>query len=354
MKRFLAAARALLAATALSLAAAPAVRAADDPARKPEKLTLAISSSSMVYGPIWLAMAENLFENNGVDLKVVSTNALTTGPSMLVSGHADLLATTTFMGLRIAMEGKPLSIVMNLSNMGGRINAFVSRPAIKSMADLAAMGSNCKVIVLPAGTAGWAAYQGIAAKYNLKCSVGTAGTVPLVLAGVLSGQFDAATLNPQDAYAARDSGKGTLLIDPLNTPDALAQEIYSRQHSLTTVFGMKSTVQAKKEAVSRFVRALQQANQRIATMPSAELGEVTRRLPEVFGPTPATALALQWELQKSLFPKGPDAGFISEPEWNAVLVAAPLSWGLANVNVQDPTLAYRSIVDMSYFRAAQR
>lgn len=315
-----------------------------------ESLNLAIASPALIYGPVWVALAESLFEKNGVKVNVVSTNALTTGPAMLVSGSADLLATTTFLGLRIALEGKQLSLIYNLSNMSMRANAFVAKPSIKSMEQLAAMGTSCRVILLPTGSAGWAIYQGLAAQYKLKCATSTAGTTPLVIAGALSGQFDAALLNPQDAYSAREAGKVNVLLDPMTMGDAEVKQIYRYEHPLSTVFGLRETVAGKREAVVRFVKALRQAGDLIAKMSPQQLAEMSRRLTEAFGTTPANALAQQWQIQKTMIPA---SGAISEPEWTSLVAAAPLVWGFANLNPAEPALKYGSIIDMSYFNTAK-
>ncbi len=319
-----------------------------------ETLNLAIASSAIVYGPVWIAIADRLFEKNGVQVNVVNTNALTTGSAMLVSGQADLLVTTAFLGLRIATEGKPLSYVINLSNMGARINAFISKPEIKSVEQLAALGDKCRVILLPTGTATWAIYKGVAGKYKLGCSVSSAGTPPLVLASALSGQFDAAMVNPQDAYGARDAGRANVLIDPLVIDDATANQLYPYQHPLSTVLGLRSNLEAKRGAVIRFVRALRQANEKITASTPAQLGEMTVKLTDVFASTPVSALTQQWQIQKALFPQGPTAGFISASEWNALIAAAPAVWGFANLDPNNPTVRYENIVDMSYFNSTTK
>ena len=341
-------------AIAALLAGVPGAARAQPDEPPPATLNLAVASNAVIYGPIWVAMADHLFEKNGVQVKIVSTNALSTSSAMLVSGSADLVANTAFLGLRIATEGKSLVYIMNLNNMSMRVNALVARPGVKTVEDLAAKGEACRVISLTAGTATYAIWQGIAARYNIRCAMSTAGSSPLVLAGALSGQFDAGMVNPQDAYGAQDAGKANIILDPLTISDEQAGQIYPYHHPLSVVMGLRPNLEAKRDAVVRFVRALRQAEVELATKTPEELGELTKNLPEVFGSTPTAALALQYRIQKSLFPSGPDAGFISEAEWSALVQAAPLLWGFANLNSKDPSLDYAKAVDMSFFKAAAK
>lgn len=317
---------------------------------KMETLNLAIAAPVAAYGPVWIALAENLFEKNGVKVNVVSTNSLTTGPAMLVSGTADVLATTAFLGLRIGIEGKSLNFIYRLINMSGRGNAFSAKPSIKSIDQIAAMGSACRVVMAPIGSASWAIYQGIAAKYNLKCSVSHVGTIPLVVAGALSGQFDAAMLNPQDAYSAQEAGKLNILLDPIKMSDELANQLYPYQHPVSAVLGMRENLTSKRDAVTRFVKALRQGDEIIAKSTPQQLADIlNKKLPESFGTTPVAALALQWQIQKTI----PPDGAISEREWTNLIAAAPALWGFANLDVNSPVLKYTNMVDMSFFNAAK-
>jgi ABC-type nitrate/sulfonate/bicarbonate transport system substrate-binding protein len=330
-----------------------AVTAAPAPAQD-NKIKLAIASAAVVYAPIWIAMSENLFQKHGVDVELVSSNALSTGSAMIASGSADLLATTSFLGMHIANQGKPLSYVMNLTNMNAGINAVVARPSIKSFDQVAAMGSGCKTIVLPQGTATWAIYRGVESRYHLNCSVGTAGTVPLLVADALSGQFDVAVLNPQDAYAARDAGKVNILFDPLKTTPDVSRGIYPYVHPLSAVFGLKENVQQKRDAVQRFVGALKEANAIVCQRSPEALGqEISEKLPAVFGSTPVPALVLQFKVNKAFFPCGPRAGFISADEWNEMIKAAPVYWGFSTEDLAGPGVKYANVVDMSYFDSSK-
>ncbi len=343
--------KALLATFALAMAAGAAM--ADD---KPKyELKVAIAAPAVIYGPAYVALAEDLFAKNGLKVDLVSTNAMQTGSAMIVSEQADVVLTNAYLGLRIATEGKDLSYIMNLSGMGARVNAFISKPAIKSVQDLAAAGTNCRILLLPPGTGSWAILQGIIKKYGLKCTISTAGTMPNVVAGALSGQFDAAMVNPQDAYAARDAGKANILIDPLTISDEDATSLYPYSHPFSIAIGMRSTLAQKRGAVEIFIKTLREANQEIEKRSPEDLGQLlATRLPEVFGSTPASALALQWRIQQTLFPHSGNAGYITPDEWRTLISSGPALWGFANLKASDPTVAYDKVVDMSYFEASEK
>jgi len=326
---------------------------ATGPSRAVDRLNIATATNATLYGPVWVALAEKLFEKRGLDVNLVSTTALSTGPALLVSGNADLVVTTAFLGLRIATEGKPLRFLMTTSDMGTRINAFVGRPNLKSIKDLADKGDACRVIVATVGTGSWAIWLGLAKKYDLKCAVSNSGSGPAILASALSGQFDAGVVNPQEAYTARDAGKASILLDPLTISDEEASEIYPHRHPLSVVVGMGPNLEAKRDVVVRFLAALREAGDRIAASSPEQLSALSRVLPQVFGSMTPSALALQWQVQAKLSPHGPEAGVISREEWKNLLDAAPLLWGFANLRPDEPTLQYDKVVDMSYFEAAR-
>ena len=315
-----------------------------------EKLNIAVSSSVAAYGSFWVALADNLFEKHGVELNIVSTNALSTGSAMLVSGQIDLLLSSSFLGMRIASQGKPLKLLYNFANMDARGNAFIGKPDIKSIEDLAAKGTDCRVLILPSGTATWAMYQGIASKYNIQCEVSTAGTVPLVVSGVVSGQFDAAEINTQEGITAEAEGKVNMLLDPRTMTDEESHAIYPYSHPILNLLGMGPDLEKKREDIARFIAALREASALMEQRSSDELGMVAEQLPDVFGTTTSEALAQQWALAMPFLPSGENAGMVSEDEWVALLTAGPKLWGMPEDLPKLPAVSYANVVDMSYYK----
>jgi ABC-type nitrate/sulfonate/bicarbonate transport system substrate-binding protein len=330
-----------------AMLALPGAASADE---APLKLRVAVAAPTVIYGPFWVGLANGMFKKNGLDIDLVSTNALSTGAAMVVSDQADVLLTGVFLGLRIASQGKKLAYIMDISDMTARFNGMVSKLDIKSMSDLKARGDNCRILVLPAGSASWAILKGIMDVYGLKCSISTAGTMPNVVAGALSGQFDAAMVNAQDAYAARDAGKANILIDPATMTQQEAQSYYPFKHPYIVALGLKDSLAGKRAAVDIFIKTMREAAAIIAKTSPEELGEMmAKQLPNVFQSTPASSLTLGWKLQEGVFPSGPNAGFIGADEWNTLLASSFKLWNFATLDPKDPNVAYDNVVDMSYF-----
>jgi NitT/TauT family transport system substrate-binding protein len=314
-------------------------------------LRVAVNTPNVVYGPFWVGMAKGMFEKNGVKIELVSANALSTGAAMIVSNQADVLLTGVYQALRIASEGKKLSYIFNVSDMSARFNGFISKPNIKTMEDLKAKGENCRIMSLLAGTATWAILQGIVEKHGLKCSISTAGTMPNVVAAALSGQFDAAMVNAQDAYAARDTGRANILIDPVTISQAEADSYYPNKHPFVVAIGLKGNLEAKRPAVEAFIKTMREAFVVIEKSSPDELGTMmSTELSSVFQSTPAASLALGWKLQEGVFPSGDKAGYISEDGWNAAMAAASKLWGFANLDTKAENVSYSKVVDMSFFK----
>jgi len=340
-------------ALATTLAMSAPVHTHAQPQPPVPKLTVATASAHTAYSAIWIALDQKLFAKHGVDVELVNSNALSTGAAMIASGNVDLLATTVFLGIRIAAERKPLSIIMNLSNIDGRGNALVARPDVTSIEQLAAMGDRCKVNILPQGSATWAFYLYISEAYKLRCGTNTASTPQLAAAGFLSGHFEAALINPQEAYGAREAGKANILLDPLTMTKREAELAYPYHHPLSVLMGLRANLQSKKQAVIRFVAALKEATALMKTFTPQQFAETAGRLPDVFGSTPASVIKLQYQIQMIGIWEQPNDGRISEADWKDLVAAAPKGWGFSNFNFDAENTRYADIVDMSYLDAAK-
>lgn len=333
------------------LLAALAMTVATQANAEPLELNVAVASSSMAYPALWLALADNMFEQNGLRLNVTQ-NALSTGAAMLVSGRADIFVTNSLAGLRIAEEGKPVSYIWSFSNIDATAWAFVSRPGISSMEQLAAAGGKCSIVTLPPGSAHYAYLQGVIKEYKLGCRIGIVATMPLLTASVSSGQYDAAPVVPMDGYTLVESGRANMLLDPEKIGSDEIRAIYPYSHSLTAAFGLRSNLTTHRPAVIVFVKTLAQANRRLHTIDDEAFVQKLRTLTEAFGTTTPSSLLVQWRLEKHLVPAGPAAGTLDEAGWNDMLRAASTVWNLAGVRPGDLPIQYREMVDMSYLSVA--
>lgn len=320
---------------------------------KKPTLNVAIASNFTAFGDLWIALARNLFDKHGVDVKVVSYNAVTSGGAVLTSKTADILTIGANFGVRVAAEGKAVSYVYNLADMNATIATFVSSASIKSLEELSAKGNDCRMITIPQSVLS-AMVAGVMERYNIRCKISVTNTIPSIIAGVASGQYDAAMVNHQDAVAARDAGKVNILVDPTKTSKEELSKIYPSRHPQYVAMGLPDNLASKRTAVVRFIAALQEANGILQGLTTAQLADECRKIPEAFGTLQSSAIQAQWELTKPLINDGPNAGRISRESWDAFRTALGSLWGMPKSLVDNPQIQYDAIVDMSYFDEAAK
>lgn len=357
--KFVAAFMATLLVAACGGSSSPAASSSPSPAASSSSgpvapLNIVIGSATVSYGSVFVALANNLFAKNGVHVNVVDYTGVATGAQQLVAGQIDLSGVVN-QALSIAEQGKQTSIISDIANLSGRGYAFLGRPGITSMSQLQSMGTNCTIISLVSGTPLYAYTQKVMKAYNLHCRLITTSAANLSATTVESGGADAGTVVPIDGTTAQANGKGNLLLNPTKMSDADAAKIFPIVYPILTWVGLKDNLQAKRESVIRFERALRQASALMAKTSPDQLAQwCLNNLPlNPFAGSTQTALSAAWTLQLAQFPKGSDAGFISEATWNAELTGIAQDWHLANFDPTAPAVQYKSIVDMSYFNAAK-
>jgi ABC-type nitrate/sulfonate/bicarbonate transport system substrate-binding protein len=318
-------------------------------------LNYAVGSPIVNYGSIWVALANNLFEKNGVKVNIVSYSAQQTAPAQLVSNKIDLISSAPVQALQIAAGGKQTSIVFALANFNGYFLAFLARPGIKSFADLKAMGSNCTIASQPAGSGTLATDRLVMKAYGLQCKLIQEANISLVATTVEAGQADAGAVTVQDGLTAVGAGKGTLLVDPSTMSDQQAQLISPTTYPVSIVYGLKDTIAQKREAVQKFVKAMHQAESMMLQANPAQLAQwCLNNVPgKPFAGTPQATLEASWAAFMRVAPSSQDGGFISQTSWSDALTGFGNDWGAVNWQPSDKSASYGSVIDMSFFNATK-
>jgi ABC-type nitrate/sulfonate/bicarbonate transport system substrate-binding protein len=329
--------------TEVASSAAPSIDAANEPT-----LTVATGSNGINYGPLWVALAQNLFEKHGVKVKVQSANAVATMQTLLESNQIDLGVTSPSQITVLAAAGKPVSIISNVDNYTGRSVAFVGSAKTTSFDQLKAMGTHCTITATAAGTVLYAYAKKVMQVYGLTCKLATVASNPLVLAAVTAGLTDAATLTVNDAQTAASKGAHALLNPPTMT-DAQAAAIVPVLIPTIVVAGLPATLKNKSAAVVDFLAAMREATQFIEANPAATSAQLIATEPYFTGLTVAQ-LTASFNATESSFPSGADLGEIAPATWQQTLTTFASYFNLPGFDPSSKTVQYPAMVDMSYLR----
>lgn len=313
-------------------------------------LNVGVGSASTNYGPYWVAEAKDLFKKNGLDIHVVSYNTSGTTANVVASGQVDVQAFTAPLGLQLAQQGKPISVIYELSRFAASGMSVIGAKGITSFDQLRS-AKNCRISTTAVGTVPYA----YAARYKeveglTNCKIINQNSVGPLIAAVSSGAAQAGVVTYANALSALSAKKVELIVDPLHVPADLAQKLAPTEYPAFVVFGLRDTLEEKSEAVTRFVKALHEANAMMEDMSPEELGKLTAPLKGMQG-APASLLSKAWAGTLDQVPTGPKAGFISPEDWTAALKGFE-GWGLPTYDSSSPQLAYDQVVDMSYFDKA--
>jgi ABC-type nitrate/sulfonate/bicarbonate transport system substrate-binding protein len=164
-----------------------------------------------------------------------------------------------------------------------------------------------------------------------------------------SGEIAAASGSKAIFSSDLASGKLRMVTDTAVTSQrvALLGTAYTAD---TTISGEKSNLEAKHEAVVRFLKALVEANVYLHSHTLAQVAAVLQK-DSLFRTLPAGTILADITAQQPFYT--PDRGYISQSLWNTTL-GLFTRWDIASLgNVQsNPTYSYSSFVDMSYLNEA--
>jgi len=315
-----------------------------------DPLKVTIGSVGEVYAGTWIALGADLFEKHGVEVEVTTYDGIQSGLAQLTADQIDLFFFTPLLGLNLANEGIEVSYVFRFADFSGYAGAFATAPDITSFDDLRARGTDCRIATNPVGTGYYFLAKAYSEAYDLQCEIVPQNSATLALPAIASGEVQAALVVPAAAYTAEEEGVVNLLFDPRTATEADAEKVVPEAHPFTIVFGKKDVLSEKREAVVRFVAALQEATQIVQESTPEELASTTLKV-EPWATTDPGRLAETWTVIQRTVPPGAESGRMSEDDWDLALRGV-VNWGVEGIDPADPDLAYDKVVDMSYFDEA--
>jgi len=211
--------------------------------------------------------------------------------------------------------------------------------------------TDCRLATVAPGGAsyGYASYW--TEKFGLKCELVVAQSYDIIAAGVRSGTYTLGVI-PRSTVGTVPAGVNVII--PQNTPDYPGFPD-GRQVVIAGLLGLRANVDGKREDLVRFERAMIEAQRELAAASPDDLVRDVQQV-EIFKAIPVETLRKQVITAASNIWKDPEtgkAGFISEATWVKSLRTYGY-WGLQGFRPDDPAIAYDRMVDMSFFRAAEK
>lgn len=339
------------AALALTAFSSTVPAAASTTSKSMPTLNIAIGAPSVGFAAVWIALDKKLFPKNGVHVNVVTYTGVQVLPSLLTSGRADLVMNTDSAFFSLMLAGEPAQVIFNLEDYNWQYGTVIARPQIKSIADLQALGSSCRLATSAPGTGTYGWMLEFQKAYKLHCTYIDTPTLAAETAAVTGGSADAAVTLLATAQSVASAGLANIIFDPSKEAAATGKRIIAESFPSVGILGLKSNLKAKKKAVTDFVKALRQADAIIQKSTPSELAKMTiASAPSAWGSQTTAAVAAGWSILHVTSP-GTTAGFISAASWSQALKVLS-GWGLTSINLKSPALSYRNAINMSFFQAA--
>jgi ABC-type nitrate/sulfonate/bicarbonate transport system substrate-binding protein len=301
-----------------------------------------------------LVLAENLgyFKAENVTIKRID-GAGAAGASLLVSGQADLLLSSSTIGFPLAKQGQPISVVWSDVGAGlGAALAVASNSSVKTLQDLS--GKKVGTIGTTGATYGFANYlshQVAAVKGGEAFQLVAFNDSATLINALTSGAVAASSASTGTFAEAITAGKVRLVVD--TSAVAERTKLLGTNYTVDTAYeGLTANLKTKKESVVRFMEALTKANTYLNTHTPDQISQVIAMDPYFKALTPST-IALSVVARFPFYT--PYNGQVSESDWKATLDWFT-KWQIPTIGdvASDATFSYAKIVDMSYLNEAQK
>jgi hypothetical protein len=324
-------------------AAQPATARATD-----DTFTLAVPLPLTDFGAYTLASLLHFDTAYGINLKILPNTGANTA-NLVASGQADAASFTAATAVSLSDQGKQTSVFLLNEYQPGI--ALVGGPDITSIAQLRGF-NNCRIASPTPGSSTYLAALIYLRENALKnCTLVQTPTQAAQVNGTVSGAYQATVSGYSGAVSVVQAG-GHWLIDP--TTEKFAKTYGRSTFAAGMVFGLKSGLQAKRDATIGFLRATMAANNYINTHGNAQIVSVLQK-DSTFATQPAASLALGYFVRPYLgvnAHRGANtAGHLDDKEWKKAIDAAA-QFGVTSFDAKSASASYAQAVDMSYYKAA--
>jgi hypothetical protein len=284
---------------------------------------------------IYAALYGDYFDKEGVD--VTLTNAGSSLVPMIVSNQADIGVIGLTAAWPLPRQGKAVSVVVGFA---GRIDSatVLGTPAITDI-------HQCKTFGAQAGSLNFSTAVYLQQVFGVTYNIVTFANVGAITAAQASGQVDCSIIGSGTAEVLPlvNSGKIKVVYDPTTDPNVPAGITLLKQATSAGVWGLKDRVQAKSEAIVRFLRALTKAK----ALSPADTANLLISKDQKDWP----GLTLQ-DLTAAITQQSSVLTEITSAGWDVTEQLAR-GGGLPYVDPSQPGYSYADMVDMTYWKKAK-
>lgn len=295
----------------------------------------------------YLAEELGYFKENGVTVnqQVVGANV----PAMVTSGQADLGFYALPAVMLAASKGQPMKVIrVNGGLQGGALLADPEKyPDVESLRG----AKDCTMVSFPPGTSNYGYTLHLKEVLGMDCKVNGLATAPLQLGAIANGSAQLATGSAPTFAGATQEGQLKLLINPAD--QAQRDEFYpeSWRFGEGGYFGVGPNLEKKKGAVVAFMKSIQQADEWMRDHSDQEVAQMLIKADKGFADVGEAALVPSVAYVRELSQVGNAQGYVGPDTWD-LTVKGYESFKLQGYDGADPAYAYDSIIDMSYWTAA--
>lgn len=310
---------------------------------KPQEVTIVADTPSVFLTDFYIAQQQGLFAKHNLQVKLIYSQ---NPEAVNVSGRADLVYQPVLTGLKAIQQGLDLKATMTVQV--NTLPILLANKSVPSLTQLRSL-SNCRIgVTAPGNTVyGYAAYW--IKLLKLKCSLAIASSVPAMVAGAVSGSYQAVVTTPQ--YGPKTASQGThVLLNPLNissdgTPRVNQAYLtnYALPEAITTaIWGQSSYLSNNSTEIKNLGEALSAAQQARKNMSFDQLAEMLAKAnPGAFAPSVISQASLVRSLKYGITPVVEEP--ITPSLWSSSLKSYAY-YGSKSYQAGNPMFAFDKVV----------
>jgi ABC-type nitrate/sulfonate/bicarbonate transport system substrate-binding protein len=319
---------------------APSATAGSQP---PPVVTLKFVSATptVILSAVVLGVESGIFKDLGLNVEV-TTGVGGNSINLVAAGQADLGVGAIPNIVNVSSQGKQMSLIYGTAGWGlGTI--LVARDGLKTLDDVKAL-PKCTFATVTPGTANYGHASYLNKALGLNCELVTFQTSTLQGGAVAAGRTDVAATIYDALGAAIKQGKVKILVDGRVPAD---QKHLGPKFTEQALYGLKSNLESKREAIVRFMRGMAKVNDLMQTSSTSQLVSLFRKNNDF---QLQDAGILTESTENSLAFMNPNKGYVTKADWTAA-VGEFATWGIPDFNGNSASWAYDAAVDMSFFEA---
>jgi NitT/TauT family transport system substrate-binding protein len=290
-----------------------------------------------------IAEALGYFKQLGVNVKL-RNNTSAQALNDVILGSADLGMGAAGNPLLGAQRGRDVQIVY-VPQSGASAGMLVGGPDVTSVDQL----KGKRIGTLTRGSSSYGIAYRYSDKLGLKADI-VPFSEPATLTAALAAGKIAAGVCPFDAFSSLlASGKGHILVDVRNAQTR--HTTLGQDYPEGSVFGLKSNLDKKHDAIVKVLEAYQMALNYIRTHSTQEIAATLRKESDW---TQFTEAQLSSSVATASNFVGINDGSIPQSIWSYSVQQYATYWKLGDFSASDPKYAYDSLVNMTFLDEADK